>query len=288
MRALTSLLLTGLFTTPLAAQSLTPELLEAVRLGPARADLHTPTVTVPIAGRPTLPLLETMINGTGPWRLLVDLGSNVTILRRSVADSAGVAILLERSTTDIIRIDSLSIGGAVFREVSGATYDTLDVDGVLGYNLLDAFPFTMDYPGMTFTFRQTAEPDMADLDLLPFRLDHRLPYIWVGLGPDSLLLNFDTGAAQWMSVPESWEDQLPFRETPASGPTVWNNQTGRRTVRSGVLGTPVTLGRYDIEDVEVLLTPDADDGWLGSALLQQFVLTFYPDRRLVRVTRGGR
>lgn len=280
----TALVLLGLGAMPLSAQTLAPALVEAIHEGPARAELRSEQVAVPMVGRPTLPLLEATINGTGPWRLLVDLGSNVVLLRRSVADSAGVTIVVERDRSDIIRIDSLVIGGdAVFYEVTGGAYDSLDVDGVLGFNLLDAFPFMMDYPAMRFTFERTAEPDPDDPDLVPYRLLDRMPSVRVGVGSDSLLLNLDTGAHEEMTVPEHWETRLPFQSPPAPGPAVWNNQTGETRVRTGRLSTPLTLGRHVLPDVLVYVSPDAEGGWLGSALLQRFSLTFYPRRQLVRV-----
>lgn len=277
------LALLGLPATSLTAQTLDPALIEAVHEGPARSELRSDTVTVPIVGRPTLPLLEVRINGTGPWRLLVDLGSNVVLLRRSVADSAGVDILVDRDRSDVIRMDSIVIGGAVFHDVTGGAYDSLDVDGVLGFNLLDAFPFTMNYPAMQFTFLRKAVPDSTDPEIIPYVLVDRMPSVRVLIGSESLLLNLDTGAAEQMTVPEAWASRLPFREPLSEGPSVYNNQTGTTRVRTGTLAAPLKLGRHRLPDVPVYVSPDAEEGWLGSALLQRFSLTFYPDRQLIRI-----
>lgn len=279
-----NVLLAGIHFAPLlAAQQLAPELVQAIHAGPASSELRSPTVSVPMVGRPTLPLLEARINGTGPWKLLVDLGSNVVLLRRSVADSAGVRILVDRDRSDIISMDSLTIGGAVFRDVTGGAYDTLDVDGVLGFNLLDAFPFTMDYPAMRFTFHASATPDPDDPDLLPYLLMDRMPSVRVHVGGDSLLLNLDTGAREQMTVPEAWAGRLPFHEPPREGPTVYNNQTGTTRVRTGTLDLPIRLGPHIIEGVTVYVSPSAEGGWLGSDLLRRFSLTFFPDAAQVRI-----
>jgi hypothetical protein len=282
-----ALALLSLAPCPAAAQTLDPALIEAVHEGPARSELRSDTVTVPLVGRPTLPLLEARINGTGPWKLLVDLGSNVVILRRSVADSAGVSILVERDRSDIIRMDSIVVGGAVFLDVTGGAYDTLDVDGVLGFNLLDAFPFAMDYPAMQFTFLREAVPDPTDPDMVPYLLVDRMPSVGVRVGKDSLLLNLDTGAAEQMTVPEAWATRLPFGEPLSEGPSVHNNQTGTTLVRTGTLAEPIRLGTHRIEDVTVYVSSSAEGGWLGSALLQRFVLAFYPGPALVKVNGTG-
>jgi hypothetical protein len=281
-----ALALLSLAPCPAAAQTLDPALIEAVHEGPARSELRSDTVTVPLVGRPTLPLLEARINGTGPWKLLVDLGSNVVILRRSVADSAGVSILVERDRSDIIRMDSIVVGGAVFLDVTGGAYDTLDVDGVLGFNLLNAFPFAMDYPAMQFTFLREAVPDPTDPDMVPYLLVDRMPSVGVRVGKDSLLLNLDTGAAEAMTVPADLGARLPFQADPEAGPAVWNNQTGTARVRTATLARPVRIGRHAVPDVLVYISPSAEGGWLGSAFLQRFSLAFYPGQQLVRMRRS--
>jgi hypothetical protein len=154
------------------SQTLTDEQLAAVRRGAAEAALPEGPVTVPLVGEPTLPLVEVLIDGAGPFRLLLDLGSNVVLLRRDVVDAAGVEVVLDRDRSDIVRAGTLAIGSAVFRDVWMGAYDELDVDGVLGYNLLSAFPFTLDFPGQRLVLGRSevrdGDPEYVVEDRLPF------------------------------------------------------------------------------------------------------------------------
>lgn len=100
--------------------------------------------------------METWINARGAYRLLIDLGSNVTLLRRIVVDAARVTVLVERATTDIVRVASLRIGDLDLANVTVASYDTLDVDGVLGYNVLQHASFTLDFPARRLVWHRRA------------------------------------------------------------------------------------------------------------------------------------
>lgn len=277
-----------LTATSLAAQTLDSSLVAAIRRGPSAAILRGPSTTVHMVGSATLPLVEARINGHGPYRLLIDLGSNVTLLRRDVVDAASATVLVDRATSDIIRIDSLVIGTAVFTGVTGASYDQLDVDGVLGFNMFRAFSFTMNYPGVRLSFHRDSLPAPNGRDVLPYEVVGRMPFVRAVTGTDTLLLNLDTGAAEWMTVPLAWKDSLRWEAEPSLGPTVTNNQTGDARVLVARLAAPLRLGGFVIERAPVYLNPDADSAWLGSGLLQHFTLTFDTQRgRLKLVPVSG-
>ena len=269
------------------AQTLDSALIAAIRRGPSTATLRGESTTVAMVGSPTLPLLEARINGRGPYRLLIDIGSNVTLLRRDVVDATSTTVLVERATSDIIRIDSIAIGGALFTGVTGGSYDQLDVDGVLGFNLLRTFSFTMDYPGRRFSFHRDSLPAPNGRDVLPYEVIGRMPFIRAITGTDTLLLNLDTGAAEWMTVPLAWRNSLRWDAEPSGGPTVSNNQTGATQVLVARLKAPLRLGDLIIERPRVYLNPDADGAWLGSGLLQHFTLTFDTQHGRVKLAPGS-
>lgn len=73
-----------------AQQSLSDEQLTDLYRGPARITVAGRETCVSVVGPRYLPLIETRINGRGPYRLLLDFGSNVVLLREDVARAAGV------------------------------------------------------------------------------------------------------------------------------------------------------------------------------------------------------
>ncbi|MGH9380437.1 MAG: aspartyl protease family protein [Thermoanaerobaculia bacterium] len=264
------------------AQTLTEEQLAALRQGAAEAVLSNESVTVPLVGTPTLPLVETHIDGAGPFRLLVDLGSNVTILRRDVVDAAGIDVVLDRESSDIVRADSLTIGSVRFGDVWMGAYDELDVDGVIGYNLLDVFPFVLDLAAQKLTLGSS---EVTDVDPR-YAVENRLPYFPARIGDREILLNPDTGAIEEMTVPAAWEDSLPLDGEPEPGPITHNEQTGATHVRVARLATDLRVGELTLGRPLVYFNPDAEDAWIGCGLLRHYVLSIDPERGRYRLERS--
>jgi len=199
------------------------------------------------------------------------------------------AVLVDRVRSDIVRFDSLQLGDAIFERVVAAGYDTLDVDGVIGYNLLSQHSFTLDYPAGRFVVHSRTLPEPDDRTILAYTVQDRLPLVAVFIGADSLLVNLDTGASEWMTVPQGFRDSLPWVGPLEQGPMVSNNQTGSIRVLRGRLGAPLRLGPLALNDLMVYVNPDADGPWLGSAAMQTAAWTFDPlNRRLEIVPAGER
>jgi hypothetical protein len=271
----------------LPAQQLTPRQLDAVRRGAAAAEIPPAGTTVPVLGPPDLPLVEVRLNGKGPYRFLVDFGSNVVIVRRAVADDAGLEIVLDREASDIVRAETLTLGAARFDDVWLGAYDELDVDGVLGYNLVMGTGVVLDYVNRTFRLGplDLGEPDGKHT--LSYEVWSRLPFIPARVGDHEFLLNLDTGAANRIVMPAAMADSLRLKSAPQPGPELINNQTG--TVRNLVarLDDDIRFGDTRIHEPVVLFDPAVDDAWLGSAILTKSRIEMDTRRQVLRITTKG-
>ena len=94
----------------------------------ASEDYYLSRDTLPITGSRTLPCLDVTLNGKGPYRFLIDLGSNVVNFKKSVAEEAGLELVVPRDQGTIAMVRQLTFGGNVFLNVYGAIYDDLDVE----------------------------------------------------------------------------------------------------------------------------------------------------------------
>lgn len=272
----------ALLPHPAPAQ-LPDTLIARIRAGAARVELRADTVDLPLVGAPTLPLVEVSINGRGPYRFLVDLGSNVVVVRNDVAAAAGGEVLVDRARGDVVRFDSVSLGALVLRSVTAAGYDTLDVDGVLGYNVLRYHPFDLDYPGQRLVFHTNELPPPDGRTVFPYELHDRMPMLLVRIGADSLRVNLDTGAAEWMTIPLPLRDSLRWAGPIRPGRITMNNQTGAQRVEEGTLRDPLRMGPVVLREVRVFLNPDADSPWLGSAAMLHARWSFDPRNRRARI-----
>lgn len=269
--------------SPAAAQSLPDSVLTAVRSGVSAIDLRSDSVVVPLVGNPTLPLVHGWINGRGPYRLLVDLGANVSLLRRNVVDASRATVLVDRPTSDIVRAATLRVGELELQNVTLASYDELDVDGVLGYNVLQHTSFTLDFPAQRLVLHRRALPPPDGRAIHSYVVQGRLPYLVARVGSDSLLLNLDTGAAEVMTVPSAFEARLRWRVPPTAGRATFNNQTGRTVVREGRLADTVIIGDFAVPEPLVFINSDAEDAWLGAAAMNRGRWTFDPRQRRLQI-----
>jgi predicted aspartyl protease len=266
-----------------AAQSLPDSLIQRIRAGASRLVFPGDSAVLPLVGTPTLPLVEVRINGAGPYRFLIDLGSNVTLLRRNVVDASGATVLVERTSTDIVEIGTMGLGAARLERVTAGSYDELDVDGVLGYNVLQYSSFTLDFPEQRLVLHRRSLPPPDGRSVIAYRLVERMPFVSVSLGPDSLWVNLDTGANEWMTIPPSLRNQLRWQSGPDSGRRVTNNQTGAARVLEGRLVDTLRVGELTVPSPLVYVNPDAETAWLGAAAMNRAVWIFDPARLRVQI-----
>jgi hypothetical protein len=257
------------------AQNLPDTLLTQIRAGAVRLRLPTDSTSVSLIG-------------AGPFRFLIDLGSNVTIFRKDVIAAAGGRTLVQRPTTNIVSVDSVRFGDAVLEQITGGAYDSLDVDGVLGYNVLRHSSFTIDYPAQRFSLHRRQLPAPDGHAVLAFQLVGRMPFVWVKFGRDSVLSNLDTGASEWFTIPPGFRDSIRFTGPFSAGPTVSNNQYGRSQVLTGRTMDSVSIGSFQLPPTVVYLNPEADTPWLGSSAMRFARWTLDPVNRRVEIVAPPR
>lgn len=119
--------------------------------------------------RPSKPLIliDTFVNGRGPFQFAIDTGTSTTALSAELAGelhlqlapvgpvtTGGAAISLSAS-----RVDSLRVGNSEAREVDVIIGDFLamlseaagaKLDGIIGYNFLRNYRVVIDYPNEQF------------------------------------------------------------------------------------------------------------------------------------------
>jgi predicted aspartyl protease len=113
-------------------------------------------------------LLETTVNGKGPYRFVLDTGAGLTMISPQMAKRAGVrrdeaqkavgaggSVEVHFGTVKAlaigeVRIEGLKVGIMDLAGISKAI--ETDIDGIVGYNFLSRFRVTIDYPKQTVTF----------------------------------------------------------------------------------------------------------------------------------------
>ena len=283
--------LAGLSTTSaffgqaVQAQDQDAQIAEARRrvvAAPRHTRLASSTVIVPLVGTKTLPLVEARLNGKGPYRLLVDTGADVTLLQMRVADELKLPVLRPGTTSKLLALERLTIGGATFVDlVVGAKSWNENIDGVIGFNLFAELLLTFDYPRQRLALRKGVLPPANQKDILAYGLDNRHPTLEIILGNERLTFLIDTGASQAIVVPNAIASKLRFRDGLAAGPVLTTLDT-KSPSRIGRLSGSIRLGIHEISEPTVHVLEE-DEALLGSALFKDFILTFDQKNRTVRI-----
>lgn len=222
-------------------------------------------------------VVDAHINGTGPWRLLLDSGTAVTLLdpdvRRTIAPSG---------------IDSLRIGGFQARhlaveaqpmeELSNAL--GLQLDGILGHPVFAAGLVTYDYPRGEVRLSRS-RLDAADEGIARTGSGGR-PLVTARVGGWVVPVLVDTGSSQGLSFTGLHRFSLAEEPVP-TGARV--RVDGVHTLRTARLAGTVRLGPLRLDRPLVHESPAMD--LVGTRVLRHFAVTFDQRSRRVAFRRPG-
>jgi predicted aspartyl protease len=112
-------------------------------------------------------IVQTMVNGSGPFNFLLDTGATHTVIDPNLARQLQLPVIGEASLTTVsdvrqdqlVRLKAVRVGSSEVSEL-GAVIDKLDqvklkasgIRGVLGEDFLSNFDFLIDYKNRTLRF----------------------------------------------------------------------------------------------------------------------------------------
>lgn len=243
-------------------------------------------------------MVETVDEGDGPWRFLVDTGSSATLVspeyairhraERSPTDAPKVWLRDAQgraSPVDSIILDRIDFGPAHFLNVRALVYDCrelsrhlgVQIDGVLGFPLFRNARLSLDYPGQRVVLAALDDPNPIRGCILPYDNREGVPVVTVALGARVFKALVDSGSDGPFNLDPSGLE-LDFVSAPREGATVATLFGNHRQLNARLAGTLYVgdhLIRQPLVDLSGVLTS------LGGELLRNFVVTFDQQRQLV-------
>lgn len=239
------------------------------------------------------------VNGSKQVRLMLDTGASMNLFSQEVQDSLGLPVIGTSagkgiggySSVNLVRTDSLEVGGlTLYRQVAGVAdfsemQGLLRFDGLLGQDFLSRFPVLVDYQEQRLT---VYNPDKfsppAGGHEVPFKLTMQVPTIeaeLVGIRGEFLL---DLGSGFGLIVHKHFSDinKLPQRLSDVQDYTVGISGLGEGLRGRTAYAATLAFGEVRISSLRVVL-PESGDGLAGSRelagnmgnlLLEQFRLLF--------------
>ncbi len=267
-----------------------------------------------------LPIVDVMINGQGPFHLILDTGSAMVVLRPAVAKAlqlppgAVPGTEFARSakgvrTVGFGHIQNLQLGDATFRNLDAKLVDipqdylgpSIRIDGLLGLRLFDNLLLSIDYPGRQLILDPAGSLHAEEPHVMTAILqdaEHLVLTLSTGSGTLDCIL--DTGTSMGLFLLHEDAQNLRFSHgpIPASSTATPN---GQLSMSVGRLADPLTLGGHHLPKQAAYIQPSSYPlisqsdlqplfgkpySLLGGQILKNFVVSIDQRACLVRFERN--
>jgi predicted aspartyl protease len=213
-------------------------------------------------------VVQTMVNGAGPFNFLLDTGATHTVIDPALARELGLPIIGKASLTTVsdvrqdqlVRLKRLRVGNSEVSEL-GAVVDRLDqvkprapgIRGVLGEDYLSNFDFLIDYRQRTVRF----DGDIPSGDRYRFETMGRyqgepttnrvlIEAEFIDVTSGKVQLQLDTGAR----MPELFPARPEFSSSlPWAGSMAFNSGPNGTAIHSH---TGIKIGTTTLTDLDLV------------------------------------
>lgn len=245
----------------------------------------------------TIPVVEVKIGGKGPYRFAIDTGAQGHgRISPELAEELGLPKVGEVgtpapggtvATRPVFGAPEVSVGGVSFKNIdlvalSAVRGPEVEWDGILGNELLQLLPVTLDYGAARARF---GGPELTEG--LPISFDRGIPVLPIEIAGKRFAVHFDSGngaAALFL-------DEEAARALPLAGEAVERGRArtsfGDFAVMEAPLAASVTAGTTPLPVQAVGWPSPRAGGNLGSRGMAGMSVTFDASSQLARIERSG-
>jgi predicted aspartyl protease len=252
-------------------------------------------ISIPVKLHHGVPFVQVMVNGRGPFTFIVDTGTNrAVIVSPSLAKALKMPFVGQTYLVDLsgkfrervteVAVSTISVAGREFHPGRALVHRSLETvgsyDGILGFGLFKDMMLTLDYPQRCM---ELSEGDLAGAEgenVMPLMMTPIGPMTMLTVGDQAVMAVVDTGGGG-LNLPESVAHKVEFDRCTE---VVVREQTQVNTTyfHGGEMKGQLRLGGYVFKDPFVSIDSLVPFASIGSAPLQDFVVTFDQKHQLVR------
>jgi predicted aspartyl protease len=239
--------------------------------------------------------VQVMINGRGPFRMLVDTGCSVTVISPELAAEVQAIVhpLSEEPAvgenglghlTDVhpALLQSVDVGGVRFEGVAACVSDSFDqsfqtdrrrIDGMLGFSLFDDLYVGLDFPHRRLLLSESWPASLPPVRVqLPILTEGEVPFVSVRIQGRPLDVMIDTGSNNDFELPAKLADTLRWQNEPKPGSLVAVlGEVGRESI--GRLAGNLRLGQVRQPGPATSISTGGPS--IGVRLLENFCVLFH-------------
>ena len=254
-------------------------------------------VDVPIRLIEGRPVVDVVLEGAGPFPMIVDTGAGATVLNADLGTEAGVergdAVQLSDPSGGggvpgfTHTLSSLTVGGWRFRDVFAVSWaDAAMIEGlgaargVLGVASLVGAVVEFDFSAMVLrlTTRPLEEGDGSVEFLNPQSV---IPSVLLSVAGQEVEAHIDTGNGRAIGLPARIREHLTFIEPPVTESA--KTASGSFSIQTGRIADTVRFAGVSLSRPMVFLNDRFPAANIGTSALLRATLTVDVGRRRVRV-----
>lgn len=237
--------------------------------------------------------VSVMINGQGPFHMLIDTGCTCTMISPEVAaaveargadtEDGGVqAVNAFGNSLSLPRVllESVTLGGVQFEGVAAgivplealSKIDSRELDGLLGYTLFSDLFFALDFPNQEVVLSNGWPANLAPVRAeLTIKESSDVPFIPVSIQGRDVEVMVDTGATDRIHLPPDSVASLDWKVAPRPGLLIAvAGEIGREQI--GRLNGALEMG--GLRQLEPIVEISEGTPSIGVGLLHSFCLVF--------------
>lgn len=292
-------------------REIVPSLFTVLRLGATSLIAASASAAVPET-RPlqlpmrfvgSMPAIEVMVNGKGPYLFGIETGGQgLARIDSSLLEKLGIKASGQVNgsdpsgrnpqTLELVQLASIEIGGLRFADVEAGSRNykasprMAELDGILTLNFFANYLLTLDYPAKLVRIEKGELPKVDDAEILPYKSDGGVPLIELRIGDSVVPAHLDSGNMMGGFVlPAALAEKLSYMEEPKVVGRA-RSMSGEVEIKEGRSKVVLRLGKHEFDQPVVTFPAPSEIANVGSKVLSEFALTFDQQNKRVRFLRS--
>jgi predicted aspartyl protease len=251
-------------------------------------ELDSSIVEVPMGFFGPRPVIEATVEGSGPYRFLLDTGATGGVIDPGLAEELGLAsageVLMgsplgdDPQAVQQVMSSAVEIGDLRLKDVVWATFDLQPMlgapdapCGIISARWFRGALVRMDFRNELISFRAGELPPDGE-DVFQFDAEAPLPSVPVRIGTLDVECVLDTGSPGGITLPAAYADSLPLKSEPIEVARA-RTPDAEFSVFGAPLKGDVVIGSHRITDPEIRFSPVHPHGQIGQGILTRFSVT---------------
>lgn len=254
-------------------------------------------ITAPIDLTLQRPVVDLFVNGKGPYKFILDLGSSGNLIDQSVARSleltkVGTDSIGSPGSKELLAVSRVEAGNVVLAEsltlenVPMSVFDLrklLPVDGVLSPRVFSSYLITLDYPNSRLILDPSKFGTGAK-NLIKYSSESKIIATNINIAGLDVEAHLDTGSPSGFALPFALKDKLRFEDDPVEEGGI-RTPSGNFKKWSATLSGAIELAGIRYENPRVELIEGFPAVNIGYNVLKELKVTIDQERSVMRIER---